>query len=111
VFVIASLFMFQFLPIHGIKRLLLYYGAIATAIPFIFHVSKDNEKDRAIGDLSYPIYITHHIIVTCLYLFFEQFSLMLREKQLLCIPAIVLSILASIVINKYIQKPIDAIRR
>ena len=108
---IASIFAFQFLPIHGIKRLLLYYAAIAVAIPFIFHASKNNLRDRVIGDLSYPIYIMHHIILTCFYLFFEQYTILLHEKQLLCIPGIILSVLASMAINRWIQEPIDAFRR
>lgn len=111
VLTIASIFAFQFLPIHGIKRLLLYYAAIAVAIPFIFHASKNNLRDRVIGDLSYPIYIMHHIILTCFYLFFEQYTILLHEKQLLCIPGIILSVLASMAINRWIQEPIDAFRR
>jgi peptidoglycan/LPS O-acetylase OafA/YrhL len=35
------------------------YAAIAAAIPFVFHAFKDIAIDRWIGDLSYPIYLSH----------------------------------------------------
>lgn len=110
--VIISLFAFQFLPIGGnIKRLFSFYIAIGISIPFIFHASRKSKYDRVIGELSYPVYITHHIIATCSYLFFEKFTLELHERQLFCIPIIFLSLLTSFLINKYIQQPIDLIRR
>ena len=29
------------------------------SVPFLFHASKDSGRDKSIGELSYPIYITH----------------------------------------------------
>lgn len=111
ILVIASVFMFQFLHVNSITKLFIYYVAIAAAIPFIFHASKSNVRDRRIGDLSYPIYISHWAIITCVNLLLGKYAPVLREKQLLCIPVIILTILASIALNRYIQAPIDAFRR
>ncbi|MES1200129.1 MAG: acyltransferase [Pseudomonadota bacterium] len=37
--------------------------AIAVAVPFVFHAFKDIAFDRWIGDLSYPMYLCHLLIV------------------------------------------------
>jgi peptidoglycan/LPS O-acetylase OafA/YrhL len=39
------------------------YVAIALALPFVFHAFKDVAIDRWLGDLSYPIYLTHLVVV------------------------------------------------
>jgi peptidoglycan/LPS O-acetylase OafA/YrhL len=41
----------------------LVYGGIAVALPFVFNAFKDIHADRWLGDLSYPIYLTHLIVV------------------------------------------------
>lgn len=42
----------------------LYMGCVAVTVPFIFAATKDSRIDSAIGELSYPLYITHMIFVT-----------------------------------------------
>jgi peptidoglycan/LPS O-acetylase OafA/YrhL len=39
------------------------YVAFAASIPFIFSWSKNNRIDRAIGDLSYPLYLVHGLVL------------------------------------------------
>jgi peptidoglycan/LPS O-acetylase OafA/YrhL len=41
----------------------LVYAAIAAAIPFIFAASNNVAFDRWIGDLSYPLYLTHLVVI------------------------------------------------
>lgn len=41
----------------------LVYFAIAIATPFIFNVSRHLSGDRWIGDLSYPIYLSHLVVI------------------------------------------------
>ncbi len=41
----------------------LVYLAIAAATPFIFSAFKHNAVDRWLGDLSYPIYLSHLLVV------------------------------------------------
>jgi peptidoglycan/LPS O-acetylase OafA/YrhL len=42
---------------HGIN--FIYYFVIALLVPAVFHASKESKFDSFIGELSYPIYITH----------------------------------------------------
>lgn len=49
-------------PDPEIGRWLLYFG-IAAATPFVFNTFKDFAWDRWIGDLSYPIYLSHLVVI------------------------------------------------
>ncbi|HEV7694289.1 MAG TPA: acyltransferase [Hyphomonadaceae bacterium] len=61
-----ALAMVAFLPmtkINGeIGRWLIYFGIAATT-PFIFTAFRNQTWDRWIGDLSYPIYLSHLIVI------------------------------------------------
>lgn len=54
------------LPLSGlslsIQRWIVYAG-IAIAAPFVFNAFKSNALDRWIGDLSYPLYLCHLVII------------------------------------------------
>jgi len=41
----------------------LCYGAITLALPFVFNAFKNIAADRWLGDLSYPIYLTHLVVI------------------------------------------------
>jgi peptidoglycan/LPS O-acetylase OafA/YrhL len=43
------------------------------AIPFIFNATKENRVDRFLGDLSYPFYIVHFLIVAFFDEYFEEY--------------------------------------
>jgi peptidoglycan/LPS O-acetylase OafA/YrhL len=44
-------------------RFWLLYVLFTLSMPFIFEATKTSAIDRAIGDLSYPLYITHGLII------------------------------------------------
>lgn len=50
------------------------YGAIAFAAPFLFHAFKDSEIDRWIGDLSYPLYLCHLVVIGLVLTFEPPFA-------------------------------------
>ncbi len=82
-----------------------YYIYFALSIPFIFSLTKNNRFDRFLGDLSYPVYITHLIFVKTL-LSFPHPSIPLFNTFFVASA----TILFSIIIVKYFQEPIDRFR-
>jgi peptidoglycan/LPS O-acetylase OafA/YrhL len=52
----------------------LIYLAIAGATPFVFNAFKDNAIDRWIGELSYPMYLSHLLIVALVLTFQPPFA-------------------------------------
>lgn len=45
-----------------VQRWIVYFG-IAIAAPFVFNAFKSNALDRWIGDLSYPLYLCHLVVI------------------------------------------------
>lgn len=48
---------------NSIDRRWFYFAAIAWTIPFIFNLTKNSKLDRFIGELSFPIYLIHWIVL------------------------------------------------
>ncbi len=38
-------------------------AVMVVLLPFVFHATKTNALDRAIGELSYPVYLVHYLLV------------------------------------------------
>ncbi|MCY1290930.1 Acyltransferase family protein [compost metagenome] len=47
------------IPLGGTAKKIIFYATFAISLPFIFDYVKSNKIDRIIGDLSYPLYISH----------------------------------------------------
>src|SRR5438132_581519 len=45
-------------------REVIYFSSIVVLVPFLFNFFKDNKLDAQLGELSYPVYISHMLIVT-----------------------------------------------
>ncbi len=85
---------------------LIYYCIVAISIPFLFILSKNIKFDRLIGELSYPIYLSHLIIIP----FFGAPTVSDKSwTDILLI--IILSIFLSIAILKIIIFPIEKYRQ
>lgn len=73
----------------------LIYIAIACAIPFIFHAFKDNAIDRWIGELSYPMYLSHLLIVALVLTFQPPFAAWVAIGATLVVSALFVVIVES----------------
>ncbi len=84
---------------------MIYYIPFAIAISFFFQMTRNNKWDRFIGELSYPIYMSHFIIAKILY------SLPHSNSQLLnTFPIMIGTVLFSLLLVKFVQNPIDSFR-
>ncbi len=64
-FMIAvGIFMYDMIHLRDGLKNSLYYIFILSSLPFIFLSFKDNKTDRYIGELSFSLYISHHIMVS-----------------------------------------------
>ena len=73
------------------------------SLPFLFYSMSRLKVDRFIGDLSYPVYISHFFIIALL----EKTSL---SKDMLVVYTMLLSIAVSIIMIYTVERPIDALR-
>lgn len=72
-------------------------------IPYLFFITKNNRIDKFIGELSYPIYLIHMLVIAIL----SRFSFESYLSETACI----VSVLFSILLIKYIEEPIEVFRQ
>jgi peptidoglycan/LPS O-acetylase OafA/YrhL len=98
IFIFLLIILFYHLPF----KTPLLYTAIFLSIPVLFLGSKKSKTDRFFGDLSYPVYISHFLLLEVM----EYFG-MNRSGIILS----ALSILFSIILNELVSKKIELIRQ
>ena len=90
-------------PDPGFKKWL-YYGLVWLSLPFIFRAFKQNRTDRWIGELSFALYISHHLVVMALR------SLFLAHPQYMeyygC-ATLLISLVIAILLNKWVVEPLN----
>lgn len=99
---LAGILGYQFFPGAQDKEFYLYAATIA-AIPFLFLLTKKMRFDRAIGELSYPIYITHWTVIMVV----EYFC----GKTYLPQISLVATILVCLALNRLVADPIESFRQ
>lgn len=103
-FYIFYITFYQFIP-HNRAKMLVLFTLTIFLLPFIFKLSKNIKIDRFLGELSYPVYISHFLIIN---VFTHLIGL---KHDYLGIFSVLLTILVSIIILNLIIKPIDNIRQ
>ena len=104
IFYLSYLVSYQFLPHERSKQIILFVFSFVF-IPFIFNLFKNNKTDRFIGELSFPVYISHFLIIDILTHFTNLPYILLGS-----ISAII-SIIFSVFILIFFIKPIDRLRQ
>jgi peptidoglycan/LPS O-acetylase OafA/YrhL len=102
-FILGFTVFFDFIPLH--KKNALYLVSFFVALPFIFYMSKNNKYDTYIGELSYPVYISHLFVLQLLTILkvvkIPNFGLILTIS----------SIAFSILLNEFVSKKIEVLRQ
>jgi peptidoglycan/LPS O-acetylase OafA/YrhL len=85
----------------------LFYTLTGLSIPSIFLLTKSSNIDNRIGDLSYPIYLVHMLIIYVASLVIKEFGLNIHKG----IVVVVLTIITSYLLVRYISDPIEKYRQ
>ncbi len=99
---IAAALVLAVFPDHWITRLA-FYGYCAWALPLAFQLTRLNRVDRYLGELSYPVYLTHLLVISV-----AIYSGWTGPR--LAILIVVMVAAASIVLHEGVQKPVDRFR-
>lgn len=71
----------------------LFYGLIAISLPYVFKGFKNNTIDRYVGELSFSIYISHHLLVSIFRgYFFKNYQLLSYYGIVVVMSSIVLAV-------------------
>ena len=85
----------------------LFYTLTGISIPSLFMLTKNSKIDNRIGDLSYPIYIVHMLVIWITSILIMKFDLHLHRGLIV----VIFTIVASYVLIKYVSDPIEKIRQ
>ena len=106
--ILSFTFFYQYFPVSYSSplpflndRQILYYFSVTIGLPFLFYTTNRNKIDRFIGELSYPIYLSHLIIAS----FFIPIKSSFYIYHIMFF-TIIFSVFSVIII----QKPVDKFR-
>ena len=74
----------------------------ALAVPVVFAWSRDNRRDRWVGELSYPLYVVHVLVIRA------AADLQLRSRVELMLP---LSLVAAVALALLVDAPVERFRQ
>lgn len=108
VLILLILSVFNYINYEINIREWIFYLLLAILIPLSFNSSKNSKTDRLVGDLSYPVYISHILIINIINpLIILPFSVDINFKA---ITVFIFTVVFSFLLIKFIQNPIDKIR-
>jgi peptidoglycan/LPS O-acetylase OafA/YrhL len=84
------------------------YAALIPAIPILFDLTRQSRFDIALGNLSYPIYIVHGLIISMASAIIHHTNLKISGEGLVVIVAI---LIVSMILCLFIEKPVDEVRQ
>lgn len=107
----ASLSNISMLPnVYGMANYipsLVFYVLLVITLPYLFDLSRNSQLDAYIGEYSYPLYIWHYVFVV---LFIHSGLVQLGPIGSAAV-VVAVSIIHSVFLVHFIQRPIDAFRR
>ena len=106
--IIFTAISFWHIPIAQDIKTLLLFGFFVVLLPLIFLFEFKGEWDKKIGGLSYPIYISHLLVIYLVVAGLEKFGI--DNTILKTIFSGLLTILFSILLNRFIGVPIEFFR-
>lgn len=87
-----------------ILKEILYYSSVIVLLPLVFQFFKKSKIDMQIGELSYPVYISHIFVI----ILFQALGFETGKTGLF---VAIVTITISILLNRYIAHPIEKIRQ
>ena len=96
------------LPLGDVARSAVMFAVFITLLPLTFTFQARYRFDRWIGELSYPIYIVHTLVIRAVVVLGRRYGL--DEPHLLAAVSVVLTVACAIGLNHFIARPFEVIR-
>ena len=105
---IAMVLAYSLIPVRESVKTAVLFSIFLVLMPLAFLFQSKNRWDRWIGDLSYPIYIFHTLVILIVGTFLGRMGI--TDKVIVSTTAVAFSIGFSIVLNNYVGGPVEALR-
>lgn len=99
--------LYQFVA-AGPGRQVAYYICVAVALPFAFLHTRTSRWQRRAGELSYPLYVSHILVLLMMPLFLVKLPFLRPYQTLAVIGA---SVALSLVLIRYVIAPVERLRQ
>ena len=106
VLVFGYIILFNFVAVELHINQWCFFLLFVLVLPFMFKYSENSKIDRKLGELSYPVYISHIFISATMGMVPFVGKLKLNDNWS-AIEILMVTLLFSIIINELVQKPID----
>lgn len=97
-----TLFFFK-IPLNN-SKILAYILLSAVCIPSLFNLTKNLKFDRIIGELSFPLYLIHQLVIDVL-------KNIYKPTDYFGLQVLLVSIVLSYLLYRYLISPLDSIRQ
>ena len=106
--IISMLSLFNYIKMNTFIEEWIFYSTLMALIPLTFMYSQKSRLDRWIGNLSYPVYITHILVNNIVNPLMMVTYIPNRNLQAPIVFGF--SIILSLILNRFIQSPIEKFR-
>lgn len=105
-FAIGAICLYPLFQAPEIVKTILLFGIILTALPAMFMFQHGRDWDGRLGELSYPMYINHILVILLV-----TWTGLIANKVAFTISVVLLSIGLSLIMIRWIGNPVDRWRR
>lgn len=117
---ISLTLVFSFIPAKELYKTLALFSLFLLLLPSTFIFQSKRDWDKSIGDLSYPIYICHTLVIYVLTFVVARANISSSlqilgktiplDKLIIGFGAVILSIVFSMLLNRFIGEPLETLR-
>lgn len=100
--------MYWLIPVRETIKTAALFSIFLLLMPMTFVFQSKNRWDRWVGDLSYPIYICHMLIIFIATMVLGWFGI--ADKLFISATVVVFTIAFSIFLNTYVGGPVELLR-
>jgi peptidoglycan/LPS O-acetylase OafA/YrhL len=108
ILVLTATLLYDQLPAAALKKNS-YHALIFLSLPVLMEVPKLSRFDNLLGELSYPLYLAHMLVLNLVNTFNGNAGPL--TKTAVTLLTVALSIAAAILINRFIVRPVDIYRQ
>jgi peptidoglycan/LPS O-acetylase OafA/YrhL len=109
--VLVLLALYQVLPGQGDPgdlKSMMFIGLIVLFMPAMFVFQKQSPFDKQIGELSYPIYICHMLVISLASATLTRYSL--NQGTIAAVTKLTSVIIAAYALNRFVAMPLEKVR-
>lgn len=100
---VAFTLVYPFIPLNN-SKILAYILLSAFTLPSLFNLSQNSHLDRYIGELSFPLYLVHQLVI-------EFLKLFITPDFFFSFKVLLVSLVTSVLLYRFLIKPLDSLRQ